>query len=65
MPARMKSRSFKQSTATAHPEPVYNDLVGEALAIQARNRPAKPPMVIAPSPQLPKIPKPKHRKYKK
>ena len=62
---QMKARPFKQSTGTAHPEPVYNDVVGEALAAQARNRPARPPMVIAPSAPLPKIPKPKYRKHKK
>ena len=35
----MKAKPFKQSTGTAFPEPVTNDLVAEALAKQA----AKPP----------------------
>jgi hypothetical protein len=61
----MKARPFKQSTGTAHPEPIYNDHVGEALELQARNRPPKPPVVLGPPPKLPRIPKPQRRKHKK
>ena len=61
----MKARPFKQSTGTAHPEPVTNEFVREALANQARNRPAKPTMSLPARPPLPRVPKPKRRRPKK
>ena len=36
----MKARPFKQDTGTAHPKPVTNEYVKEALAKQAASRPA-------------------------
>jgi hypothetical protein len=61
----MKARPFKQSTTTAHPEPVTNEIVREALAQQARNRPPKPTMSLPLRPPLPRQPKPHRRRPKK
>lgn len=59
----MKARPFKQATTTAHPPPVMNDIVAEALAKQAASRPRKsPPREMPTTPTLPRVPKPHKRK---
>lgn len=60
----MKARPFKQDTGTAHPRPVTNEYVREALAKQAAKRPAKTPARLMPvTPALPRVPKPhKHKR---
>ena len=60
----MKAKPFKQSTGTAFPEPVTNEIVSEALAKQAAKRPAKsPPKAMPVTPTLPRQPKPRKRRY--
>ena len=55
----MRARFFKQATTTAHPAPVTNEIVAEALAKQAARRPAKsPPAEMPVTPKLPRVPKP-------
>jgi len=57
----MRARPYKQSTGTAHPEPVSNEYTAEALALQAARRPARTPAkTVAPTPMLPRVAKP-HR----
>lgn len=52
----MRGKFFKQATGTAHPEPVKNDYVAEALAKQAAARPAKtPPRAMPVTPTLPRV----------
>ena len=59
----MRARPYKQSTATAFPEPVTNEFVTEALARQAALRPAKtPPNEMPVTPTLPRVPKPRGRR---
>jgi hypothetical protein len=59
----MRARPFKQDTTTAHPAPVTNEFVREALAKQAANRPAKTaPKSMPLTPTLPKIHKPHRRR---
>ena len=59
----MKARPFKQATTTAHPTPVTNEYVEEALAKQAALRgPKKPPNAMPVTPTLPRVPKPHKRK---
>ena len=59
----MRGRPFKQSSGTAHPEPVRNDYVAEALAKQAASRPAKtPPKAMPVTPTLPRVRKQKRRR---
>jgi hypothetical protein len=60
----MKAKPYKQSTGTAFPEPVTNEIVSEALAKQAANRPKKsPPKAMPVTPTLPRQPKPR-KKYR-
>jgi hypothetical protein len=61
---KMRSHPFKQDSTTAHPAPVSNDFVREALAKQAALRPAPtPPRLMPVTPTLPKVPKPhRHRR---
>jgi hypothetical protein len=55
----MKARPFKQSSSTAHPPMVHNEIVEEALRHQAAKRPAKtPPRIMPVTPTLPKVSKP-------
>ena len=55
----MKARPFKQSTGTAHPPMVHNEIVEEALKQHAAKRPAKtPPKIMPVTPTLPRVPKP-------
>lgn len=57
----MKARPFKQATTTAHPTPVTNEFVAEALAKHAASRPGKgPPKAMPVTPTLPRVRKP-HR----
>jgi hypothetical protein len=60
----MGTKPFKQDSTTAHPTPVSNDFVREALARQAALRPARTPAKLMPvTPTLPKVPKPhRHRR---
>ena len=59
----MKARTYKQATTTAHPPPVMNEYVAEALAKQAAARPAKsPPKAMPVTPTLPRVPKPYKRR---
>jgi hypothetical protein len=59
----MRARPFKQSSATAHPAPVTNEFVAEALARQAALRPPKaPPKELPVTPTLPRVPKPHGRR---
>jgi hypothetical protein len=60
----MRSQPFKQDSTTAHPGPVNNEYVREALARQAATRPARtPPRLMPVTPTLPKVPKPyRHRR---
>ena len=59
----MKARPFKQATTTAHPAPVTNDYVEEALAKQAARRPPRtPPKAMPVTPTLPRVPKPHKRR---
>ena len=59
----MRARPFKQATTTAHPAPVTNEFVSEALAKQAAMRPAKtPPKEMPVTPTLPRVPKPHKRR---
>jgi hypothetical protein len=59
----MKARPFKQSSGTAHPPPVMNEYVREALEKQAASRPPKtPPKPLSVTPTLPRVPKPHRRK---
>ncbi len=59
----MRARPFKQATTTAHPIPVTNEYVTEALAKQAARRPAKtPPKEMPVTPTLPRVPKPHRRR---
>ena len=52
----MRGRPYKQSTRSAHPEPVKNDYVSEALAKQAASRPPKtPPKAMPVTPKLPRV----------
>ena len=62
----MRARPFKQSTATAFPEAVSNDIVEEALAKQAklRGKPS-PPKELAVPPTLPKVRRPLRGKRKR
>ena len=61
----MKGKFFKQATSTAHPEPVKNDYVAEALAKQAASRPAKtPPRAMPVTPTLPRV-RSKHKRPRK
>jgi hypothetical protein len=56
----VKGKFFKQTTSTAHPEPVRNDYVAEALAKQAASRPPKtPPKAMPVTPTLPRVRKSK------
>ena len=63
----MRAKPFKQHTGTAHPRPVTNEYVKEALEKQAASRPAKtPPKLMPVTPSLPRVPKPhKHKRFKK
>jgi len=55
----MRARSFKQSTSTAFPEAVTNEIVEEALAKQAKLRGKQsPPKELAVPPTLPKVRRP-------
>ena len=59
----MRARPFKQSSASAHPEPVMNEYVREALEKQAARRPPKtPPRELSVTPTLPRVPKPHRNK---
>lgn len=60
----MRAHPFKQDSNTAHPTPVTNDYVREALARQAATRPPRAPARLMPvTPTLPKVPKPhRHRR---
>jgi len=59
----MKARPFKQVTTTAHPAPVTNEIVEEALKKQAASRPAKTaPRAMPVTPTLPRVPKPYKRR---
>jgi len=60
----MRAHPFKQDSTTAHPTPVTNDYVREALAKQAATRPPRTPARLMPiTPTLPKVPKPhRHRR---
>jgi hypothetical protein len=51
----MRTKPFKQDSTTAHPSPVSNEFVREALARQAAIRPAPtPPRSMPVTPTLPK-----------
>ena len=59
----MKGKFFKQSTGTAHPNPVTNDYVAEALAKQAARRPpSTPPKAMPVTPKLPRVRKTARRR---
>ena len=59
----MRAQPFKQATTTAHPEPVWNQDVQDALARQAASRPPKgPPKLMPVTPTLPRVPKPHKRR---
>jgi hypothetical protein len=59
----VRGKFFKQSSSTAHPNPVTNDYVAEALAKQAASRPAKtPPKAMPVTPTLPRVRKQKRRR---
>lgn len=65
----MRAKPFKQSSATAFPEPQTNEIVAEALARKAARKPAPtPPKELAVPPTLPKVRRPlrggKRRKAK-
>ena len=62
----MGAKPFKQDTTTAHPSPVTNDYVREALAKQAASRPVRtPPRAMPVTPTLPKVPKPHRRRRRR
>ena len=59
----MRARPFKQSSGTAHPTPVTNEYVAEALAKQAARRPPQtPPKAMPLTPTLPRVRKHKRRR---
>jgi hypothetical protein len=59
----MRARPFKQATSTAHPAPVMNEFVSEALAKHAARRPPPaPPREMPVTPTLPRVPKPHGRR---
>jgi hypothetical protein len=61
----MKAQPFKQDSTTAHPTPLFNDFVREALAKQAATRPARTPARLVPvTPTLPKVRRP-HRNHRR
>jgi hypothetical protein len=59
----VRGKHFKQSSSTAHPTPVTNDYVAEALAKQAARRPPQtPPKAMPVTPTLPRVRKHKRRR---